>query len=90
VQEVRLTGTAVLVQRERWLELSGGRSASRLAPAGTRLADADGDHALLVGGGRVRRIDLRDGRVRILANGSFARLEGTRISLAAGRIVSVR
>jgi hypothetical protein len=91
VQEVRLTGNAIVVQRGgRTLELRGGRSATWTIPPGTRLADADGDRAILVGGGRVRTIDLRNGQVRIVASGSLARLEGARLSVGSGRTVSVR
>lgn len=90
VQEVRLTGNAVIVQRGRWLELAGDRSASIAIPAGTRLADADGDQALLVGGGRVRTIDLLTRKTRIVASGSLARLEGARLAIASGRTVTYR
>lgn len=90
VQEVRLTGNAVIVQRGRRLELRGGRSVTWPVPAGTRLADADGDRAVLVGGGKVRTIDLRDGRVAVVAAGSLARLEGARLAVGSGRTVSVR
>lgn len=90
VQEVRLTGTAIVVQRGRLLELRGGRSTTWTLPAGTRLADADGDRAVLVGGGKVRTIDLRTGRVQDVAPGSLARLEGARVAIGSGRTVSVR
>lgn len=90
VQEVRLTGTAVVVQRGRVLELRGDRSALWSIPSGTRLADADGDRAVLVGGGSVRTVDLRNGRIQIAASGAVARLEGARLTIGAGRIVSVR
>jgi hypothetical protein len=90
VEEVRLTGSAVIVQRGRWLELTGGRSASIAIPAGTRLADADGDHAVLVGGNRIRTISLLDRRVRSVATGAVARLEGKTLAIASGRTVSVR
>lgn len=90
VQEVRLTGNAVAVQHGRTLELRGGRSATWTLPPGTRLADADGDRGVLAGGGRVRTIDFRNGQVRIVASGSLARLEGGRLSVGSGRMVSVR
>lgn len=90
VQEVRLTGNAIAVQRGRTLELRGGRSATWTLPAGTRLADGDGNRAVLVGVGKVRMIDLRNGRVQIVASGSLARLEGARLAVASGRTVSVR
>ena len=90
VQEVRLTGSAIAVQRGRLLELRGGRTSMWTLPAGTRLADADGDRAVLVGGGRVRTIDLSNGQVRIVASGSLARLEGARLAIGSGRTVSVR
>ena len=90
VDEVRLTGNAVIVQRGRWLELSGGRSSTIPIPAGTRLADADGDRALLVGGGRIRIVDLPTRVTRNVASGSLARLEGARLAVASGRTVSVR
>ena len=90
VDEVALTGNAVIVRRGRWLELAGGRSASLAIPAGVRLADADGDLAVLVGGGRVRTVDLVTRKTRIVASGSLASLEGVRLAFASGRTVSVR
>jgi len=90
VQEVRIMGNAVAVQRGRTLELRGGRSVTWTLPPGTRLADADGDRGVLVGGDRVRTIDFRNGQVRIVASGSLARLEGARLSVGSGRTVSVR
>ena len=90
IDAVRFTGNALVVQRGRTLELRGGRTAIYSISAGVKLADADGDRAVLVGGGKVRMIDLRDGRVQIVASGSLARLEGARLAVASGRTVSVR
>jgi len=90
VQVVRLTGNAIAVQRGRTLELRGGRTANWTLPARARLLDADGNRAVLVSGGRVRSIDLRTGAVRDVAPGSFAQLEGSRLSIGSGRVVSVR
>ncbi|HUH15763.1 MAG TPA: hypothetical protein VML35_07750 [Gaiellaceae bacterium] len=90
VQEVRLTGNAVLVQRGRTLELRGGRTGSWPVPAGNRLLDAEGNRAVLSGGGRVRTLDLRDGRIQVVAPGTLARIEGARLSIGSGRLVSVR
>lgn len=90
VQEVRLTGNALAVQRGRSLELRGGRTGTWTLPAGTRLADAEGTRTVLVGGGSVRTLDLGDGRIRTVAPGSHARLEAARLSIGSGRVVSVR
>lgn len=90
VQQVRITGDALAVQRGRTLELRGGRTATWLLPVGVRLADADGDRAVLVGDGAIRSIDLRNGRVQRVASGLLARLEGARLSIGSGPTVSVR
>lgn len=89
-QEVRLTGSAILVQRGRTLELRGGRTGSWPVPAGFKLLDAEGNRAVLSGGGRVRTLDLRDGRIQTVAPGTLARIEGARLSIGSGRVVSVR
>jgi hypothetical protein len=38
----------------------------------------------------VRTLDLRDGRIRVVAPGTLARIEGVRLSIGSGRVVSVR
>lgn len=90
IDVVRLTGDALAVQHGRTLELRGGRIALYSLVAGVRLADADGDRAVLVGGGKVRSFDLDSGFGGVAANGSHADLEGVRLASAAGRVVSVR
>jgi hypothetical protein len=52
--------------------------------------DADGDRAVIVAGGTVRTVDLRDGRITVVARGSLAALEGSRLAVASGRTVSLR
>lgn len=91
IDAVRMTGDALVVQRGRTLELRGGRTAIYSLVAGVKLADADGDRAVLVGGGKVRTLDLDSGRAGGGAgSGSLARLEGKRLAVASGRTVSVR
>lgn len=90
IDAVRITGDALVVQRGRTLELRGGRTAIYSLIAGVRLADADGDRAVLVGGGKVRSFDLDSGNGGVVAPGSLAGLEGARLAAASGRTVSVR
>lgn len=90
IDEVRLTGSAIAIQSGRTLEVTGPTPREWTLPAGTRLADADGSRALVVGGGSVRTIDLRTGVVRLVARGTAGQLEGARIAVGSGRIVSVR
>ena len=90
IDVVRLTGDALAVQHGRTLELRGGRIALYSLVAGVRLADAEGDRAVLVGGGKVRSFDLDSGGGGVVASGSLADLEGGRLASAAGRVVSVR
>jgi hypothetical protein len=90
VQEVRLTWNTIAAQRGRTLELRGGHNRTWTLPAGTRLADAAGNRALAVGGGRVYTVDLRTGAVRVVTSGTAGQVEDARIAVGAGRIVSVR
>lgn len=90
IDVVRLTGAALAVQHGRTLELRGGRIALYSLVAGVCLADAAGDRAVLVGGGKVRSFDLDSGSGGVVASGSHADLEGSRLASAAGRVVSVR
>jgi hypothetical protein len=90
IDAVRVTGDALAVQHGRTLELRGGRTAIYSLVAGARLADADGDRAVLVGGGKVRSFDLDSGSGGVVASGSLAGLEGPRLAVASGRTVSVR
>jgi hypothetical protein len=91
IDAVRITGDALLVQSGRSLEFRGDsrRSVYSLI-AGVKLADAEGNRAVLVGGGKVRTFDLDSGRGAVAANGAFAELEGIALAVAAGRTVSVR
>lgn len=90
IDAVRITGDALVVQRGRTLELRGGRTAIYSLIAGVKLADADGDRAVLVGGARVRTFDLDSGRGGVVVSGSLARLERATLAVASGRTVSVR
>lgn len=90
IEALRITGDSLAVQHGRTLELRGGRTALYSLIAGVRLADADGNRAVLVGGGKVRTFDLRSGQGGIAAAGSLAQIVGARLSVASGRTVSVR
>ncbi len=90
IDAVRITGDALVVQSGRTLALRGGRTASYSLVAGVKLADADGARAVLVGGGKVRTLDLESGRGGVAASGSFARLGRSTLAFASGRTVSVR
>jgi len=90
IDAVRITGDLLVVQHGRTLELRGDRAAIYSLIAGVRLADADGDRAVLVGGGKVRTFDLNSGRGGVAASGSLAGLEGATLAAASGRIVSAR
>lgn len=90
IAAVRITGDALVVQHSRTLELRDGRTASYVLPTGVKLADAEGDRAVLVGGGKLRSLDLDNGRSIVVASGSLAGLEGSRLAIGSGRTVSVR
>lgn len=91
IDAVRVTGDALLVQSGRSLELRrGSRRSIYSLVAGVTLADAEGNRAVLVGGGKVRALDLDSGNASVVADGSFAELEGTVLAVASGRTVSVR
>ena len=90
IDAVRVTGSGLVVQHGRTLELRGGRVALYSLAPGVRLAAADGDRAVLVGGGKVRSFDLDSGAGGVVTSGSLADLEGGRLASAAGRLVSVR
>ncbi|MCP9486617.1 MAG: hypothetical protein MSC30_12195 [Gaiellaceae bacterium MAG52_C11] len=85
---VRLTPNALLVQSGRSLELrenGGARFYSLIA--GVRLADANDDHAILVGGGKVRRLELGSRSGAVIASGALATLAGAQVAVASGRRV---
>ncbi len=90
IAAVRITGNSLLVQHGRTLELLGDRIAMYSLIAGVKLTDAEGDRAVLVGGGKVRTFDLDSGSGGIVAKGGFAQLEGSKLAAASGRTVSVR
>lgn len=90
IAAVRLTGDSIAVQHGRTLELRGGHTAIYSLVAGARLADADGNRAVLTGGGKIRTFDLGSGRGGVVAVGTLARLEGSLLSVGSGRVVSVR
>jgi hypothetical protein len=87
IDAVRITGNALLVQTGRSLRLG-----DRVFPLerGVALADAEGSRAVLVGGGKVRRLDLGRGESRIVADGRTAQLEGARLVYGSGRRVVAR
>jgi hypothetical protein len=88
---VRLTGTGVLVQRGRMLELrAGDDGASRTwtLPARARLHDATADVALYVTGGQIRELRLAAAnRQRQLGLGSHVQAELRTLVTATGRRV---
>jgi hypothetical protein len=86
---VRITGNGLLVQRGRTLELRAGQSARMFSLLrGVRLADAEGNRALLVGGGLVRLLDLASGQGRVLGRGTAAQLVGGTAFISSGRRVA--
>lgn len=91
VQAVRLTGSALLVQRGRTLELRGGATRTWALPARARLADAQGNRAWYVAGGQIveLRLDTANRR-RQVGLGSQAQAEGSRLATANGRRVLLR
>ena len=91
IQAVRLTGTGVLVQRGRTLELrSGGTTRTWLLPARASLRDANADAALYVTGGQIRELRLDAvNRQRQLGLGSDVQAELVSVATSAGRRVTV-
>ncbi len=90
IQTVRIAGDSLAVQHGRTLELRGGRTATYSLVAGAALADADRDRAAIVRRGNVSTFDLDSGGGGVVAAGTLAQLEGARLSVASGRVVSVR
>lgn len=91
IDAVQVTGDGLVVQRGRSLEVRRGSSRSIYSLlAGVRLADAEGERAVLVGGGKVTTFDLGSGNGSVAAAGTFAQLEGTTLWTASGRAVSAR
>ena len=90
IQVVRLTGTGVLVQRGRTLELrSGGTTRTWLLPARASLRDANADAALYVTGGQIRELRLDAvNRQRQLGLGSDVQAELVSVATSAGRRVA--
>lgn len=92
VQAVRLTGSALLVQRGRTLELRGGGAPRTwLLPARARLEDAQGNRAWYVSGGQIveLRLDAANRR-RQIGLGSHVQAEGSRVATSSGRRVVLR
>lgn len=88
IDAVRITGNALVVQSGRSLEWRGGRQVKLASLVrGAVLADAEGRRAVLVGGGKVRVVDLASGRARLVVSGSTAQLENGRLIYASGRRV---
>lgn len=90
IDEVRIAGDSLVAQHGRTLELRGGRIAIYSLVAGAKLADADGNRAVMVRRGKVSTFDLDSGFGGVAAAGSFAQLEGAKLAVAYGRTVSVR
>lgn len=93
IAAVKLTGTGVLVQRGRTLELRDGTGEPWTAalPAGARLADAAGTtDALYVVRGQVHARRIRAARDVIVGRGSLAQVEGLTLVTASGRTVTAR
>ncbi|MEJ7568808.1 MAG: hypothetical protein WKF41_11140 [Gaiellaceae bacterium] len=91
VEAVKLTPNALLVQSGRTLEVrddGGIRSYSLLA--GIRLADATSESAILVGGGKVLRLELDSSRGGVFANGTLTALADERVVVATSRSVTLR
>lgn len=91
IDALQITENALVVQRGRSLEVRrGGTRSIYSLLGGVKLADADGSRAVLVGGGKVRTLDLESGSGAVAANGAFGQLEGRTLWVASGRTVSVR
>lgn len=91
IEVVRITGSGLVVQHGRTLEVrAGGRASSYSLLPGARLADADGGRAVVVRRGRVSAFDLDSGFGTDVAAGAFADLEGAALAVASGRTVSSR
>ena len=88
VRVVKLTGSGILVQRGRTLELRGGGPARVWTlPGGAQLADTSADAALYLHRGRAVRLLFGSGRHELVRSARFAQLEGVRLLAAAGRRV---
>jgi hypothetical protein len=90
VSAVKITGSALLVQHGGSLELRNGGSTRTFAVGGTaRLEDAIGNRAVYAKAGSVRLLNLSTGADRLLAKGTHAALEGSRVAVANGRVVTL-
>lgn len=88
VGAVQLTGSGVLVQHRTTLELrSEGPAREWTIPQGAILAAASGTRAYYVLRSRVYSLSLTGASTHLLARGTAAALEGTRIAVADGRVV---
>ena len=88
ISAVEITGTGVLVQRGRALELRGaGAPRTWTLPAGARLEDADGDRAFYVVRGQARMLTLSTSRDVRIGAASRVAAGGTTVALASGRTV---
>lgn len=91
ISAVKLSGTGVLVQRGRTLELRrGGAARIFLVPARSVLADAIGERALYAVRGEIHELRLTDGSDRVIGMGSRAEAELSTLAVANGRQVVVR
>ena len=84
-----VTGNSVVAQRGRTLEVWSGPAQTRHfeLPHGTRLLDAHGTSVLYapLGGGAIHLVDLASGADRVVGQGTQAALDGSRLTIAAGR-----
>jgi hypothetical protein len=91
ISAVKLSGTGVLVQRGRTLELRRpGVSRAFSLPARPLLMDTIGERALYSVGGQARQLSLLSGDDRPLAAGSLVEAELSTFAVATGRQVQVR
>jgi len=90
VTAVAVTGSSLVAQHGRTLEVRGG-GPDRLFTlrGGARLADALGRTAVYVVAGTVRRLDVSTGADRVLAPGTAVALEGSLAAIGNGRVVTL-
>jgi hypothetical protein len=90
IADVRLTGDGVLVQHGGRLELRRLSIVSRRISSPARLQDATGDQALYVHRGEVRSLRFSPLLDRGVELASVARIEGSTLATASGRVVRAR
>jgi len=89
VSVVKLTGTGLLAQRGRTLELRTGAVARTWPlPAGATLEDADALRAYYVARGRVHELTFATSSDRMVASGTNVQAEGSSVVVSSGRRVA--